>query len=257
MLSAVVITNNAKDTIGPCLDALLKVSSDVIVIDSGSNDGTKEICITKDVRYYLKRWEGYSANKNFGNELAVNDYILSIDSDEILSDELITYIKQEFKSSPSADAYNLRFITNFCGKWIIYGGWNPEWHIRIFNRRLISWKILDVHEVLSIKSNHRVKKLKGKVLHYSYPTIKSHLHKIENYTNLFAERSYKAGKSAGSFKKYGSAIFTFFSNYIIKLGFLDGYYGYVVARNNAYYSFLKYKKLSEKKLEIENPGNKY
>ncbi|MBC7389748.1 MAG: glycosyltransferase family 2 protein [Opitutaceae bacterium] len=249
MLSAVVITNNAKDTIGLCIDALLKVSSDIIVIDSGSDDGTKEICYSKNIRYFFKSWEGYSANKNYGNDLAIHDYILSIDSDEILSDELIKSIKLEFSNMPSADAYNINFITNFCGKWIKYGGWNPEWHIRIFNRKLIKWELLDVHEVLSIKSTYKVKKLTGKVLHYSYPTIQSHLNKIEKYTDLFAERSLKAGKNAGRFKKHMSAGFTFLSNYIIKLGFLDGYYGFVVARNNALYSYLKYKKLSEKRFK--------
>ncbi len=249
MLSAVVITHNAKETIGACLDALLKVSADVIVVDSGSNDGTKEICLSKNIRYYFKNWEGYSANKNFGNELALNDYILSIDSDEILSNELIHSINEEFKSEKLADAYKLNFITNFCGKWIKYGGWNPEWHIRIFNKKLISWVMLDVHEVLSQKPHHQIKKLKGKVLHYSYPTVQSHLNKIDNYTDLFAERAIKTGKSAGNLKKHLSASFTFFSNYIVKLGFLDGYYGFIVARNNALYSYLKYKKLSEKSLK--------
>ena len=97
MLSAVIITHNAKDTIGNCIDALLRATNDIVVVDSGSNDGTKEICLSKPVHYFEKTWEGYSANKNFGNQQAKNDYILSIDSDEILSDELIHSIKLEFE----------------------------------------------------------------------------------------------------------------------------------------------------------------
>ena len=246
MLSAVVITSNSRNTIGECIDALKQVCSDIIIVDSGSDDGTREICISKNIRYYVKSWEGYSVNKNFGNELALNDYILSIDSDEILSEDLITNINKVFESKDLVDGYILNLITNYAGNWIRYGGWNPDWHIRIFNRKLIKWEIQDVHEILSVTSKHKIKKLKGKILHYSYPTVQDHINKIDKYTDLFAERAFKAGKSAGKQRKYLSAAFTFVSNYIIKFGFLDGYYGFIVAKNNALYSYLKYKKLSEK-----------
>jgi glycosyltransferase involved in cell wall biosynthesis len=247
MLSAVIITHNSKDTIGSCIDALLKVTDDVVVvIDSRSNDGTKEICLSKPVRYFEKAWEGYSTNKNFGNQQTKNDYILSVDSDEILSDELIYSIKSEFEKNNLSNAYKLQRITNFCGKWIRFGSWNPEWQIRIFNKQLIEWQDVDVHETLNIQSNHTVTKLKGVVWHYSYPTNDSHLQKIEKYTTLFAEQAFKAGKKANLLKAYASAGFTFISSYLLKLGFLDGYYGFVVAKNNSWYSYLKYKKLASK-----------
>lgn len=246
MLSGVVITHNAKDTIGDCIEALLRITDDVVIVDSGSSDGTKEICLSKPIRYVQKSWEGYAANKNFGNQLAKYDYILSVDSDEILSEELIHSILELKKKKPLADAYSLRFVTNFCGKWIRYGGWNPEWHVRIFDKRKIQWQLIDVHEILHLNSLHKIEKLKGLVLHYSYPTEDSHLKKIEKYTDLFAERAFKAQKRTSKVKIWGSAIFTFISNYLLKLGFLDGYYGFVVAKNNALYSYLKYKKLSAK-----------
>jgi glycosyltransferase involved in cell wall biosynthesis len=247
MLSAVVITNNASATIDKCLEALLRVTKDVVVVDSGSTDGTKEICLSKPVRYYAKEWEGYSANKNFGNEKAMHPYILSIDSDEILSLELIRSINIEFSgTSKLAEAYELHFMTNFAGKWIRYGSWNPEWHIRIFDKRKIQWKLMDVHEVLSVAPEHHVKKLHGNVEHYSYPTLDSHLQKIERYTDLFAERGFKAGVKSNAFKTLFSPLFTFVSSYILKLGFLDGYYGLIVARNNAFYTYKKYKKLAFK-----------
>jgi glycosyltransferase involved in cell wall biosynthesis len=247
LISAVVITNNAKDTIGECLEALLQVTNDVVVVDSGSDDGTKDICLSKQVRYFEKAWEGYSANKNFGNAQAKYDFILSIDSDEILSEELILNIKNlPANTEIWADAYKFRFLTYFCGKWIRFGGWNPEWHVRLFNKTKITWEMQDVHERLNLKPQHHIKKLNGRVLHYSYPTIESHLLKIERYTDLFAERSYKAGKKTNAFKTIASPIFTFLSNYILKLGFLDGYYGVVVAWNNALYSYKKYHKLSKR-----------
>lgn len=246
MLSAVIITHNAKDTIGNCIDALLKVTNDIVVVDSGSNDGTKEICLSKPVRYFEKEWEGYSANKNFGNLQAKNDFILSIDSDEILSDELIESINLEFQKQEISDAYKIRFLTRFCDKWIKYGSWNPEWHVRIFDKRKIQWQLLDVHETLNYNANHDIKLLEGLVLHYSYSSVESHLKKIESYTTLFAERGFKAGKKANSLKAYTSAGFTFLSSYLLKFGFLDGYYGFVVAKNNSWYSYLKYKKLAAK-----------
>jgi len=246
MLSAVVITHNAKETIGRCLEALLQVTDDVVVVDSGSNDGTKEICQSKPVRYFEKSWEGYSANKNFGNEKARYNYILSIDSDEILSDELITNIKNEFQKKELADAYTLRFFTSLCGQWIRFGSWNPDWHVRIFNKQKIQWQLLDVHETLNILPSHKIKALKGIIWHHSYPTISSHLQKIEHYTTLFAERGFKAGKRATTMKAWFSAVFTFVSSYVLKLGFLDGWLGFIVAKNNAWYSYLKYKKLAAK-----------
>ncbi len=247
MLSAVVITHNARTTISQCLTALLRVTEDVVVVDSGSTDGTKEICLSLPVRYFEKTWEGYSANKNFGNDQAVYPYILSIDSDEILSSELIESIQTEFSGhGPLSDAYALHFITNFAGKWIRYGSWNPEWHVRIFDKRQITWQLMDVHEMLSLASSHRIKKLKGEVLHYSYPTRESHLKKIDTYTDLFAERGYKAGIKPNPLKTLFSPLFTFFSSFVLKLGFLDGYDGWVVARNNALYTYKKYKKLALK-----------
>jgi len=247
MLSAVVITNNAKDTIGACIDALLKVASDIVIVDSGSNDGTREICETKPVRYFQKEWEGYSANKNYGNAIAIHPYILSIDSDEILSHELIRSINTEFSGTNKlAEAYSLRFVTNFNGKWIKYGSWNPEWHIRIFDKRLIQWELMDVHEALNLQPNHHLKRLNGLVLHFSYPSVESHLKKIEKYTDLFAERNFKAGKKATIIHTLFSPIFTFFSSYVLKLGFLDGAEGWVIAKNNALYTQKKYSKLVSK-----------
>ena len=245
-LSAVVITNNAKDTIGLCLDALLHVSDDIIVVDSGSNDGTKEICLSKPVSYIEKTWEGYAANKNFGGLHAKYGYILSMDSDEILSEQLITSIKQEFQKDKLSDAYKLRFLTNYCGKWIRFGSWNPEWHIRIFNKQKIEWQALEVHETLNIQAGQRISSLNGFVWHYSYPTIATHLEKIEKYTTLFAERAFKAGKKSTRVKAFASSLFTFLSSYILKLGFLDGYYGFVIAKNNGFYAFKKHRKLAYK-----------
>lgn len=247
MLSAVVITHNARPTIGRCIDSLYQVTKDIVVVDSGSNDGTKEICKSKQVRYFEKEWEGYSANKNFGNEQAKHDYILSIDSDEILSIELIRSINIEFSgTSKLADAYELTFLTNFAGKWIKYGSWNPESHVRIFNKRKIQWQLMDVHEVLTLKPSYHIKRLQGNVQHFSYPTLESHLHKIENYTDLFAERGFKTGKKSNTLKTYIGPVFTFISSYLLKLGFMDGYYGWIVARNNALYTYKKYSKLSAK-----------
>ena len=245
-LSAVVITHNAKDTINRCLDALLQVTDDVVVVDSGSHDGTSEICLSKSVHYLQKDWEGYAANKNFGGLHTKHDYILSIDSDEILSDELIKSIQEEFGKKDLKDAYKLNFLTSYCGKWIRYGSWNPEWHIRIFNKNKIQWQVQEVHETLNINSSHSVSTLEGKVLHYSYPTIEKHLQKIETYTSLFAQRAFKSGIKSNLIKAYGSAIFTFLSSYLLKFGFLDGYYGYIIAKNNAWYAYLKYKKLAKK-----------
>lgn len=242
-ISAVIITHNVVHTIRPCLEALKKVCDDIVVMDSFSDDGTVEICQKMDVRIMPQEWLGYSKTKNLGNELAQHDWILSIDSDEVLSDELIDTLKQ--LKVKNGHVYSLDRLTNFCGKWIYHSGWYPEWKIRLFNRKEVKWQGDFVHETLSIPTGFLEIKLKGKLFHYSYRDKEDHLQRIKKYAQLSAQERFEKGKKASFVKIYLSPAARFFRTYFIKKGFLDGREGLLIAWRSAYMVKLRYSILKE------------
>jgi hypothetical protein len=139
----------------------------------------------------------------------------------------------------------LSFLTHFCGKPIRFGGWNPESHVRIFNKNLIEWNTDAVHEGLTLQAKHKIENLRGKVLHYTVDTPQAYMAKTDQYSNLFAKKSRSLGKKAGFWKIYLSPITRFLKEYCLKLGFLDGQAGLFIAKENARYTYLKYKKTKE------------
>jgi len=242
-LSAVIITHNQAAKIGRTIDALHHLTDDVVVVDSGSTDHTVTVAQTHGARVFEKTWAGYSEQKNYGNQQAKHNWILSVDDDEVVSDELAQSIQEVFDNKPDFDALDLPFRTVFCGKLIRFGGWNPERHVRIFDKQKISWNTDAVHEGLTLRPVHRIKKLKGCVYHYTVDTLPQFYAKTDRYSTLFAEKAAKMGKKAGWVKQYLSPLVRFLREYILKLGFLDGYYGFVIAKENARYTYLKYKKM--------------
>jgi glycosyltransferase involved in cell wall biosynthesis len=242
-LSAVVITHNEEAKIGDCLDSLFQVTDDVVVVDSGSTDRTRELCLARGARFFARAWDGYPSQKNFGNAQARHDWIVSIDADERLSDELVASIRQTFAQPLGADAFRLKFATYFCGQPIRYGGWNPEWHVRIFDKTKIEWNRDAVHEGLTLAPHHRVAKLAGPVRHYTVDTLAAFYAKTERYSDLFAQRGRQLGKRASWFKLVVSPVFRLVAEYVFRLGFLDGRAGWAIARENARYTYLKYRKL--------------
>lgn len=244
-LSAVIITFNNASKIGRCIEALQKITDDIVVVDSFSTDNTAQICQEKGIRFYQKKWVGYSDQKNFGNEKASNDWIISIDDDEFMSEEMAIAILEKFKQTPDFEAINLPFRTVFCGKLIRFGSMNPESHVRVFNKKIIHWNTEDVHEQLTLSPTHRIAQAKGYVFHHTVDTPAQFAQKTERYAQLFAEKANRMGKKANFIKIYFSPIVRFLKEYIFKLGILDGYYGWFIAKENARYTFLKYQKLKD------------
>lgn len=238
-LSAVIITFNEEKNIGRCIDSLLPVVDEIVILDSYSKDKTLEIITGKGLTYYQREWTDYSDAKNFANAKATGDYILSIDADEELSPALQQSIRQ-LKAGNPGNAYMVNRLTNYCGKWIRHCGWYPEYKLRIFKREGTHWKGA-VHEDLVFASEPEVEKLKGDLYHYSYPTVDSHVKKVMQYARLTAENRYKKGKRYnllwhGIFKPW----IIFFKKYILQLGILDGYYGFVISVLTSFFHFLRY-----------------
>lgn len=242
-LSAVIITLNEERNIRRCIESLIGVADEVIVLDSLSTDTTKAICSEYDfVRFEERKWEGYSSSKNFANSLSSFSYIFSIDADEAVSTELKTAILHE-KNQGFSGIYTVNRKTNYCGTWIHHSGWYPDYKVRIFPKDQTKWVGEYVHEELEFSAPFQEKLLSGDLHHYSYYDYTDHRTRADKYSLLTARKMNARGKKVGIFKPYLSALGRFISMYLIKRGFLDGYSGWKIATISAKSNIFKYKEL--------------
>ena len=241
-ITATIITLNEARNIGRCIDALLPVSDEIIVLDAFSTDETPKICKEKGVRFEQREWEGYSASKNYLNSLATHSYIFSVDADEA-PDEALQSELIEIKKEGLTGTYSVNRLTNYCGSWIKHSGWYPDIKTRIFPKDKSRWDGQYVHEELVVDGNPEPKLLKGHLLHYSYYDFKDHRARADKYSILTAKKMNAKGKKASVLKPYLSALGRFVSMYIFNKGFLDGKMGWHIARISALSNILKYKEL--------------
>ena len=241
-LTAVIITYNEERNIARCLQSIHTIADEVVVVDSLSTDRTQEICGQFGVRFVSHPWEGYAPQKNYAHTLASHDLILSMDADEALSEELIASIAEVKKQDVEHKVFSMNRLMNYCGTWIHHGGWYPETKIRIFDRRYAEWENLKVHEVLKYPADFEVVHLKGDILHYSYYTVEEHQRQFDKFATLWTEGAYERGKKVTMAGAYLHAFWRFVRDYIFKAGFLDGRYGWIIAKINADNVLQKYKK---------------
>ena len=252
-ISAVIITFNEEKNIRRCLESLVGVVDEIVVIDSLSTDKTEVICKDFGVIFIQQEFLGYRAQKNFADSKASHDFILSLDADEALSDELKSSIisvreKWEF------DAYEFNRLNNFYGKWTKYGGLYPDRKIRLFDRRKGEWNGVNLHEryLLYEDKKENVGFLTGDLLHWTITDFESHLNQINKFSSIAAEELLSRGKKISSFKVAYKSFWSFFRSYFLRLGMLDGYYGFVVSKMGAISVFQKYAKYKLMKNQQEN-----
>jgi len=229
--SVVIITFNEEKNIAVCIEAASKVSNDIVVVDSKSTDNTVQIAESLGARVIVKDWEGFSVNKNTGAKFALNDWIISIDADEVITDELANNILTVEKKSNTV--YQINILSNFLGKWVKYSGWYPSWKKRIYNKKMFRWNNAFVHEALVGENIMELKKIKGQLLHYSYQKQKDVDVKVERYSKLLAKEIVNKGKRIGIVKRFFGPLYKFVNTFIFKLGFLDGITGYKISKMNA------------------------
>lgn len=240
-LSVVVIARNEELRIGPCLESVRTFADDIVVIDSLSSDRTAEICRAKGARVFARRWAGYSPQKNFGNAQARHDWILSLDADERVSAALAEELRRLFGRGPAGDAYAIRFENYFGVKRVRFGAWNPEWHVRLFDRRKCEWNDDEVHEGLRGAGDGRVGRLVGCIEHQTVRTKAELEAKSRRYGRLFAAKFRRRGGEPGWTKVWLNPVWRFLRDYFLRLGFLDGRAGLVIAWEAASYTHFKYR----------------
>jgi glycosyltransferase involved in cell wall biosynthesis len=241
MLSVVIITKNEAHAISDCLRSVAW-AEEIIVVDSGSTDGTVDICqklgatinVTED-------WPGFGKQKNRALALASQPWILSIDADERITPELQEEIKQVIATNANA-SYRMPRSSSYCGQFIKHSGWAPDYITRLFKRGCGEFSEDLVHERLL--TQHPTLTLKNPLLHISYINLEEVLDKVNRYSTAGAEMSFTNGNSATLSKAIGHGIWAFIRTYFIRLGFLDGKMGFVLAFSNAETTYYRYLKLT-------------
>jgi glycosyltransferase involved in cell wall biosynthesis len=240
-ISICVVTKNEAHNIVDCLDAV-SWADEIIVIDSESTDNTVELCKQFTNKVIVSPWLGCGPQKKQVFELATCDWVLMLDADERVTPELAAEIKQALKQS-NYNGYEIPFQSYFCGKQIRYGDWMNEKHLRLFRRS--QGEIIPRLVHFGVKVNGRIGKMKNRINHFSFPNLHTVINKMNSYSTDGARHKFQQGKTASIWSALGHGTFAFIRGYILRFGFLDGRYGYLLAIANAQGSYYKYLKLIE------------
>jgi glycosyltransferase involved in cell wall biosynthesis len=241
-LSVVIITYNEEHNIARCLNSVRSLADEIIVLDSYSTDNTVEIARSLGATIYLEKFRGYIGQKNLAMQYATHNYILSLDADEALDDQLAAAILEEKKSLVHR-AYRMNRCTNYCGRFIRHGLWYPDRKIRLFDRRIAKWGGLNPHDKIILQEGYPVQHLKGDILHYSFNTIDDHIWQNNRLSSIAATSLYNIGTRSSWYKMLVRPAWAFLNGYFLRMGFLDGASGFTIAVNTSHQVFLKYSKL--------------
>ncbi len=240
-LSAVIITRDAAAPLPACLESV-RFADEILIVDSGSTDATRDIAKSHGARFLHQEWLGYGKQKQFAVERAENDWVLCLDADERVSPELAHRI-QEALRAPKFLAYDMPRCNRFMGRWLRHGEGYPDPNLRLFHRRHASWSDDPIHEhVVTIEP---VGRLNGDLLHETETTLAEYLEKQNRYTTLQAQRLHAAGKRVTGARLVLSPLGRFIKFYFLRLGFLDGAPGLVHIGIGCFNSFMKYAKLMQ------------
>jgi len=241
-LTATIITLNEAAHIEACI-ASVSFADEIIVVDSGSTDGTADLARAKGARVIARDWPGYPAQKNFAASQATHDWILSVDADERVTPELAGEIERTIAAAPSAAGYRVPRVTFHLGRWMRSTDWYPDYQLRLYDRRRARWAGKYVHE--SVKADGPVEYLRSELQHFAYRDHAHHLETMDRYTTLAAKQMFEEGRRAGFFHLLVHPPAAFFRNYVLRGGFRDGKAGWNVSAMNARYVRLKFAKLWE------------
>ncbi|HTZ59739.1 MAG TPA: glycosyltransferase family 2 protein [Acidobacteriaceae bacterium] len=247
-LSVAIITRNEEANLARTLGSVAW-ADEIVVVDSGSNDRTEEIARSFRSRFFLEDWKGFAGQKNSALEKCTCDWILSLDADEALSDELAKEIWELLERDPPLDGYALPRRNLFLGRWIRFGGFYPDRKLRLFRRGAAEFEARPVHETVHFVGN--AGRLKGDMVHTAYPTLEAYIAHMDRYSSLAAEQAMRDGKSCQGLWPFVVNVIlnpwaTFVYNYLLRLGFLDGREGLLLHLYHSVYVSWKYAKAWER-----------
>ncbi|MDD5087983.1 MAG: glycosyltransferase family 2 protein, partial [bacterium] len=257
-ISVVVITLNEGRNLARCLSAA-DFCSEIIVVDSGSTDESLAIAERFGARIFHRPWSGYRDQKNFGVEQASQPWVLCIDADEVVSAELKAAILRRFAEVPPFDAFAINRHGYYADRLIWHSGWYPQWRLFLYRKGQAIWSGDEPHTVVDFRGV-RSARLEGDLYHYTYATISEHIRKSLRAAEDAAEAMFQKQRPASVSDLVFRPVWATFKTYVLQAGFLDGFYGVVIAVGSGYYTFLKYALLHEKhrrrfrSIEAESSG---
>ena len=241
MLSVIIITKNESAHIGSCLQSV-SWADEVIVLDSGSEDDTVEICKQYTDSVFITDWPGFGIQKQRALDKAQGDWVLSIDADEVVTTELRMEIERALQQE-QINGYDIPRLSSYCGKQIRHGGWWPDYVLRLFRRNTGYFTDSVVHERIVVQGE--IGKLTSPLLHDAFVNLDEVLRKVNCYSSLGAEMLHQKGVQSSISKAIFKAFWTFIRTYWLKAAFLDGRQGLMLSISNAEGTYYKYVKLLE------------
>jgi glycosyltransferase involved in cell wall biosynthesis len=241
-LSACLITLNEEHNLPRALASLQGIADEVIVVDSGSTDGTASIAREHGAAFFERAWTNYSEQKNFAAERAQNEWVFSMDADEELSSALQTSLLDWKKRDPQSSVYEVARKTWYLGAWVKHSGWYPDFQRRLYRRDKAQFSGI-IHEALRFAG--KPGRLNGDLLHYTVRSFAEHEQKVERYAALAAQQMYAAGERSWRSAVWFATPWSWFQNYFLRGGFLDGYRGALIAQMAARAVRIKYENLGQ------------
>ena len=239
-LSVVIITKNEQANLPRCL-ASVSWADEIIVVDSGSTDDTREIAWEAGATVHETEWRGFGPTKAFGVSKATSNWVLSLDADEEVSPDLADEIRDMLSIGTNCHGFDMPRRTRFLGRWISHCGWYPDRILRLFERAHGEIDDVQVHESVVVEG--AVGHFSSDLLHHSYPTLEHYFTKSNRYTTLGAETAYRKGQKAGLGNIVLRPLASFVSHYFVRQGFRDGLQGFFISVFSAIAVMTKYAKL--------------
>jgi len=240
-ISACIISYNEEKKIEDCLKSLDGIVDEIILVDSLSTDRTVEIASKYTPHIYDQKFLGHIEQKNLAVSKAKHDWILSLDCDERLSDELRASICKIKEQLETADAYKMARKTFYIYRWLSHC-WYPDMKVRLFNKNCAKWGGTNPHDKVMVDSE-RMGYLRGDILHYSFDTVSSHIQTLDKFSEIGANEIIKRGKKVSVFSPFTHGFWIFFRMYFLKKGFLDGFAGLLASVLSFVHVFVKYSKV--------------
>jgi glycosyltransferase involved in cell wall biosynthesis len=243
-LSVVIITYNEERNIGRCIRSVKSFADEIVVLDSFSTDNTVAIALELGAVVTRQTFYGYISQKNKAIQLASHDYVLSLDADEAVSEQLAASIL-DAKEHFGHHAYSMNRCNWYRGKFIRHGLWYPDKKLRLFDRYIGYCGGFNPHDRIELRKPVAVKHLRGDLLHYTYQSAAEYAQRNEEVSQTAAQSLFESGKGRQWYKIWLNPAWAFFNGYFLRLGFLDGGRGWTIAINTAKQCYRKYELLQQ------------
>lgn len=242
-ISVAMITFNEEKILRKTLNSIKGLVDEIVIVDSGSTDGTEQIAREFGARFFVETWKGYGPQRNSAIDKCQGEWILNIDADEEISEDLKIEINKIVNEEKEKKVFKINRVSVCFGKELKHGGWGTSYAIRLFEKNSGRFNDNNVHE--EFVTTEKIYKIKKNIYHHTYLTMDDYFIRFNRYTTEGAKEYFKLGKKVSLFDITLNPLYKFIKMYIVRLGFLDGIPGFVIASTSAMYSMIKYFKLRE------------